>query len=78
MSPNRAFDGPISIPIAGDDPQAKKTVTTLIEALDLEVTDVGPLFNARYVEALGPLYVYMNFFARRPGRFEYAFGPSEP
>lgn len=73
MSPDRAFDGPISIPIAGDDPQAKKTVTTLVGALGLEAVDVGPLFNARYVEAMGPLYVYMNFIARRPGRFEYAF-----
>jgi len=78
MSPDRAYDGPISIPIAGDDPQAKKTVAALVEALDLEAVDVGPLYNARYVEAMAPLYVYMNFFAHRPGRFEYAFGSSEP
>lgn len=73
MSPDRAFNAPISIPIAGDDEQAKQTVATLIAALDLEATDVGPLFNARYVEAMAPLYVYMNFFAPPSGGFEYAF-----
>jgi len=73
MSPDRAFVGPISIPIAGDDPQAKKTVVTLIEALDLEATDVGPLFNARFLESMAQLYVYMNFIAHRPGGFEYSF-----
>ncbi len=76
MSPDRTFKGLISIPIAGDDPGAKQRVTTLIEALDLEATDVGPLFNARYIEAMGPLYVYMNFYARQPGGFEYAFRQS--
>jgi len=73
MSPDREIVGPISIPIAGDDPGAKKTAATLIAALDLEVTDVGPLYNARYLEAMAPLYVYMNFFARPPRVFEYSF-----
>jgi len=72
MSPDRAFKGAISVPIAGDDPGAKKTVVKLIEALDLEATDVGPLFNARYVEAMAPLYVYMNVFVRPPGGFEFS------
>ncbi|TDJ47919.1 MAG: hypothetical protein E2O52_02145 [Gammaproteobacteria bacterium] len=73
MSPERVFDGPISVPIAGDDAGAKQTVTKLIEALALEVIDVGPLFNARYVEAMAPLYVHMNFFVRPPGGFEFSF-----
>jgi len=78
MSPDRAFKGPISIPLAGDDAGAKKTVAKLVAALDLEATDVGPLFNARYVEAMAPLYVYMRAFARPPGGFEYSFSRSEP
>ncbi len=77
MFPDRAFDGPISIPIAGDDPGAKKTVMKLIEVLDLDAVDVGPLFNARYIEAMAPLYVYMNYFARPPGGFEYSVSRSE-
>lgn len=77
MSPDRAFAGPISVPIAGDDVEAKQTVMKLVAALDLDATDVGPLFNARYVEAMAPLYVYMNFFARPPGGFEYSFSRSK-
>jgi predicted dinucleotide-binding enzyme len=72
MMPGRDFSGPISVPIAGDDAAAKAQVAQLIESLGLDVTDVGPLFNARFVEAMAPLYVYMNFFARPPGGFEYA------
>lgn len=71
MAPDREFAGPISVPIAGDDPRAKRKVAELIERLGLEAADVGPLFNARYVEAMAPLYVYMNFFARPAGGFEY-------
>jgi len=77
MSPDRVFEGPISIPIAGDDADAKKTVAKLVAALNLEATDVGPLFNARYVEAMAPLYVYMRAFSGRPGGFEYSFTRSE-
>ena len=58
---------------AGDDAAAKVQVAQLIESLGLDVTDVGPLFNARFVEAMAPVYVYMNFFARPSGGFEYAF-----
>jgi predicted dinucleotide-binding enzyme len=72
MSPDRPFKAPISIPIAGDNPAAKQTVAALIELLTLEAVDVGPLFNARYVEAMAPLYVYMNYFNRPDGGFEYA------
>ena len=72
MSPDRPFKAPISIPIAGNDAAAKQTVAMLIEALALQVVDVGPLYNARYVEAMAPLYVYMNFFNRPEGGFEYA------
>jgi len=73
MSPDRSFAGEISVPIAGDDTAAKQRVSTLIEALGLTATDVGPLFNARYVEAMAPLYVYMNYFKRPPGGFEFSF-----
>jgi len=73
MMPGRDFGGPISVPIAGDDADAKQQVAQLIESLGLNATDVGPLFNARFVEAMAPLYVYMNIFARPPGGFEYSF-----
>jgi predicted dinucleotide-binding enzyme len=73
MSPERAFNGPISVPIAGDDAGAKQTAARLIESLGLDVVDVGPLVNARFVEAMAPIYIYMNVFARPPGGFEFSF-----
>ena len=73
MSPGRKFDQPISVPVAGDDPEAKRIVMQLVEELGLDAADVGPLYNARYLEAMAPLYVYMNAFHRPPGGFEYDF-----
>lgn len=77
MMPGRAFSGRISVPIAGDDANAKQRVAQLIESLGLDATDVGPLFNAGFVESMAPLYVYMNFFARPPGGFEYSFSHNQ-
>jgi len=78
MLPEREFDAPISIPVAGDDQEAKNVVIGLAEELGLQGTDVGPLFNARYLEAMASLYVYMNAFHRPPGGFEYNFTSSQP
>jgi len=77
MMPGRAFSGQISVPVAGDDSNAKERVAQLIDSLGLDATDVGPLFNARFVEAMAPLYVYMNVFARPPGGFEYSFSHNQ-
>lgn len=76
MDPDRGFDGPISIPVAGDNEEAKRVVIGLIAELRLHGQDVGPLFNARFVEEMAPLYVYMNVFARPPGGFEFSFSRS--
>ena len=76
MTPDRAFAGPNTEPVAGDDGEAKRTVMRMIDELELDAVDVGPLFNARYVEAMAPLYVHMNFFKRPDGGFEYAFTSS--
>lgn len=59
------------VPLAGDDAQAKALVVELLTDLQLESRDVGPLYNARYVEAMGALYVYMNVFKDRERGFEY-------
>ncbi len=76
MNPERVFAELISVPVAGDDPDAKRVVMQLVEELGLDATDVGELYNARYLEAMAPLYVYMNAFHRPPGGFEYHFTAS--
>ena len=44
--------GPVSVPIAGDDAQAKRVVAALIRAIGLEPVDVGPLRYAHVIEGL--------------------------
>lgn len=61
----------IVLPLAGDDEAAKAIVVGLLTDLNLASRDVGPLYNARYIEAMGALYVYMNVFKDRELGFEY-------
>lgn len=44
--------GPVSVPIVGDDANAKRVVAELVAAIGLEPVDVGPLRYARVVEGL--------------------------
>jgi NADPH-dependent F420 reductase len=46
----------------GDDAEAKATVRQLTVDLDLEPVDAGPLVNARFLEPLAGLYVYLAIF----------------
>jgi predicted dinucleotide-binding enzyme len=44
--------GPVSIPIAGDDPQARAVVAELAKGMHLEPVDIGPLRYARVLEEM--------------------------
>lgn len=44
--------GPVSVPIAGDDAEAKKEVAALVKGIGLEPVDVGPLRYAHVIEGL--------------------------
>lgn len=67
--PNSA-GGPITIPIVGDDADAKARVAELVEGIGFEAMDLGPLRYAHVVE--GMLVVWIN--ARIAGRpFDYYF-----
>ncbi len=57
-------DGPVSIPIAGDDPKAKRVVAELVEGMGLEPIDVGPLENARWVEGMLILWINNHYSTR--------------
>jgi NADPH-dependent F420 reductase len=48
---------PLDVLIAGDDEDAKATVTELVESAGLNPIDAGPLKRAREVEALGFLHM---------------------
>ena len=66
--------GPVSIPLVGDDAEAKKTVAGLARALGLEPIDVGPLKHARHVE--GMLILWIN--AGQSGGEEFDFHLRKP
>jgi 8-hydroxy-5-deazaflavin:NADPH oxidoreductase len=44
--------GPVSIPIVGDDPQARAVVAELVKGMHLEPVDLGPLRYARVLEEM--------------------------
>jgi len=48
----RLAEGPVTIPIVGDDRAAKEVVATLAREIGLEAVDVGPLRHARIIEGL--------------------------
>ena len=55
----------VQVLFAGDDDAAKQTVRSLIESADFEAVDAGPLANARYLEPLGMLNIYLGYVAGR-------------
>ena len=61
--------GPVSIPLVGDDPEAKKTVAGLARGLGLEPIDLGPLKHARHVE--GMLILWINAGQTGGEEFDY-------
>ncbi len=55
--------GPVTIPLAGNDPDAKATVAALVKGMGLESIDVGSVRSAHVLE--GMLIIWLN--ARRAG-----------
>jgi predicted dinucleotide-binding enzyme len=65
--------GPVSIPLAGDNVEAKATVAQLVEGLGLEPIDVGPLRHAGYIEGMLVLWINNRFVRGQP--FDYYLRP---
>ena len=66
--------GPISVPIAGDDREAKETVAKLVAELGLEAIDVGDARDARWVEGMLLLWINNRFSDRQA--FEFHLRPT--
>ncbi len=49
--------------IAGDDAKAKETVETMARSMGFDVIDAGALKNARYLEPLAGLNIYLGYGA---------------
>jgi predicted dinucleotide-binding enzyme len=52
-----------SVFVASDSVRARQTARTLAESMGFEVVDAGPLKNARYLEPLAGLNVYLGYGA---------------
>ena len=66
-----AQGGPLDVLIAGDDADAKASVSTFIESLGLRPLDAGDLAAARWLEAAGPLLMGL---ARNGAGFNISLG----
>ena len=73
MADPAAAGGPVSVPLAGDDLAAKRSVAILVNQLGFEPVDVGPIRNARYLEGMAALYLVPYFQGRRDDAFEFYF-----
>ena len=57
--------------MCGDDAEAKKVVAQLVKDLGLEPFDTGPLYHARYLEALAMLYIDMVYVQAHDPHFTF-------
>ena len=51
--------GPVSIPLAGDNHDAKKVVAELVEGMGLEAIDVGGIENAHWIEGMLAMILFL-------------------
>lgn len=68
--------GTVSVPLAGDDADAKAAVGALVAGIGLDPVDVGALRMARYTEAMALLYVSRLVSGEHP--FEFYLRPWPP
>lgn len=57
----RRGKSPVQVLLASDDAAAKATVSELVELLEFEAVDAGPLANARYLEPVGELNIHFGY-----------------
>ncbi len=64
-APSPSAGEKVQVFYAGDDAAAKDTVRRVIESASFEAVDAGPLANARYLEPLGMLNIWLGYVGGR-------------
>lgn len=64
LGDGRSSSARVQVFYAGDDENAKRTVRSLIDSMQFEPIDAGPLRNARLLEPLGMLNIYFGYMAK--------------
>jgi len=52
-----AVDGPVTVPLASNDREAKETVAKIVAAMGMDPVDFGPLRMAREIESMQMIYM---------------------
>jgi len=63
--------GPVSIPLVGDNAEAKARVAELVEGMGLEAIDLGPLHYARHVEGMLLVWLHNRYGGGDGPAFDY-------
>jgi len=73
MAEPAAAGGPVSVPLVGDDADAKVAVASLVTALGFDPVDLGPIKHAHATEQMAILYLVPYMQGSLEERFEFYF-----
>jgi predicted dinucleotide-binding enzyme len=75
MADPSTIDGPVTVPLAGNNAAAKARVREIVTALGFPTVDAGPIRIARVLEGMVVLKLVPMFEGRHAERWEYYFRP---
>ena len=75
MANPTAIDGPVTVPLAGNNAAAKARVREIVTAMGFHTVDAGPIRIARVLEGMVVLKLVPMFEGRHADRWEYYFRP---